>query len=85
MDAVSVKGLHRIKVQDKKGNISETKLEIKYRRVPVLPPIGKQKHYPDHWLTVIHAEEKKKPRNRKRINWKLMTDLSVTSRGEYSR
>ena len=82
MDAVPVKGLHRIKVQDKKGNISEAILKIKYRRVHVLPPIGKQKQYPDLWLTVIHAEEKTKPKNRERIVWKLMTDLSITSRKE---
>jgi hypothetical protein len=71
MDIVPVKGLHRIKVQDKKGNVSEVKLEIKYRRIHVLPPIGKQKHYPDLSLTVIHAEEKTKPKNRERIAWKL--------------
>lgn len=47
MEMVKVKRLHRIKVQDKKGNISETKLEIKYRRIHVLPPIGKQKQYSD--------------------------------------
>jgi hypothetical protein len=47
MDMVPVKGLHRIKVQDQKGNVSEVKLEIKYRRIQVLPPIGKQKQYPD--------------------------------------
>ena len=82
MDIVPVKGLHRIKVQDKKGNVSEAKLEIKYRRIHVLPPIGKQKQYPDLWLTVIHAEEKTKPKNRERIVWKLMTDLPITSRKE---
>ena len=82
MDIVPVKGLHRIKMRDKKGNISEAKLEIKYRRIHVLPPIGKQKQYPDLWLTVIHAEEKTKPKNRERIVWKLMTDLPITSRKE---
>lgn len=82
MDETRVKGLHRIEVQDKNGNISEAILEIKYRRVRVLPPIGKQKQYPDLWLTVIHAEERKKPKNRERIIWKLMTDLSIKSRKE---
>ena len=67
MDRVPVKGLHRIKVKDKKGNVSEAKLEIKYHRIHVLPPIGKKKQYPDLWLTVIHAEEKIKPKNRERI------------------
>jgi hypothetical protein len=82
MDIVPIKGLHRIKVQDKKGNVSEVELEIKYRRIHVLPPIGKQKQYPDLWLTVIHAEEKTRPKNRERIVWKLMTDLPITSQKE---
>ncbi len=82
MDEMSVKGLHRIEVQDKKGNISKAILEIKYRRVRVLPPIGKQKQYPELWLTIIHAEERTKPKNREKIIWKLITDLAVTSRKE---
>ncbi len=82
MNDVIVKGLHRIHVPDKKGNLSEVILEIRYRHIRVLPPIGKQKHYPGLWLTIIHAEERDKPKNRERISWKLMTDLSVTSRKE---
>ena len=45
MDEVKVKGLHRIEVRDNKGNVTEAVLEIKYRRIRVLPPIGKQKEY----------------------------------------
>jgi hypothetical protein len=41
-----VRGLHRIEVRDKKGDVSEATLEIKYRRIRVLPPIGKQSRYP---------------------------------------
>ena len=33
-------------------------------------------------LTVIHAEERGTPKNRKRIEWKLITDLPVGSRAE---
>jgi hypothetical protein len=79
---VKVKGLHRIKVRDNKGKISEALLEIKYKKIKVLPPIGKQKHYPDLKLTVIHAVERGQPRNRKKIVWKLMTNLPITSRRE---
>lgn len=82
MKAVKVKGLHRIEVMDKKGQISTAVLELQYRRIQVLPPIGKQKKYPPLWLTVIHAKERDKPKNRERIVWKLMTDLPVTSRRE---
>jgi hypothetical protein len=82
MSEVRVKGLHRIQVQDKHGNISEAILEIKYRRIQILPPIGKQKKYPGLCLTIIHAEERKKPKNRERIVWKLITNLPVKSRKE---
>jgi hypothetical protein len=80
MDNVVVKGLHRIEVRDNRGDATEAVLEIKYRRIRVLPPIGKQKRYPALILTVIHAEERGTPKNRKRIDWKLVTDLPVQSR-----
>lgn len=82
MDEVQVKGFHRIEVRDNKGSVSEAVLEIKYRRIRVLPPIGKQKEYPELVLTVIHAEERNKPKDREKIIWKLMTDLPVSSRQE---
>ena len=44
MKAVKVKGYHRVEVRDKKGNVSEAILELKYSRIKVLPPIGKQKN-----------------------------------------
>ena len=75
-----VQAVHRIEVTDKNGVASTAVLEIKYRRVAVLPPIGKQKRYPSLSLTVIHARERGEPKNRDRLDWKLMTDLPVTSR-----
>ena len=80
MDEVAVKGLHRIEVRDENGVAAEVVLEIRYRRVRVLPPIGKQKRYPALTLTVIHAQEQGSPKNRKKIDWKLLTDLPVQSR-----
>ncbi|WP_246230649.1 IS4/Tn5 family transposase DNA-binding protein [Bradyrhizobium cytisi] len=44
-----------------------------------LPPIGKQKRYPALTLTVIHAEERVTPKKRKKVEWKLITDLPVSS------
>jgi Transposase DNA-binding len=82
MAEVDCKGLHRVQVQDKKGNISEAVLELRYRRIRVLPPIGKQKQYPQLVLTVLHARERDKPRGRERVDWKLLTNLSVTSRAD---
>ena len=80
MSEVRVKGLHRIDVRDAKGDRSEAVLEIRYRRIRVLPPIGKQQRYPATTLHVIHAHERGTPKGRERIEWKLITDLPVTSR-----
>jgi hypothetical protein len=82
MDEVRVNGQHRIDVRDNHGNRDEAVLELKYRRIKILPPIGKQKRYPALVLTVLHAVERRKPRNRKRIEWKLITDLPVHSRAD---
>ncbi len=79
MDEIKVKGLHRIEMRDKKGNVSEALLKIKYKHIKVLPPIGKKEKYPELYLTVIHAEENKKPKDRDKIVWKLITDLPVGS------
>jgi transposase-like protein len=77
---VLVQGLHRIQVRDDRGEIAEAVLEIRYRRIRVLPPIGKQKQYPDLKLTVIHVQERGTPRGRDKIDSKLITNLPVTSR-----
>lgn len=82
MDEVVCKGLHRVEVQDRHGEISEATLELKFRRIRVLPPIGKQNQYPELQLIVLHATERGKPRGLKPIEWKLITDLPVTSRAE---
>jgi hypothetical protein len=82
MDDVKPVGLHRIEVPDDDGTLTEAVLEIKCRRIRVLPPIGKQERYPALTLTVIHAQERGAPRNRKKIFWKLITNLPVRSRCE---
>lgn len=79
MAAAPVSGLHRIDVRNDKGEASEALLEIRYRRIRVLPPIGKKKQYPSLYLTVIHACERTTPKGRKKIIWKLITDLHVGS------
>ena len=80
MKATKLKGVHRIEVRDGKGDVDVAELEIKYARIRVLPPIGKQKHYPALELTVIHACERGVPKNRTAIKWKLLTNLPVSSR-----
>ena len=82
MEEAAVKGLHRIDVRDSNGDADEAVLEIRYRKIRVLPPIGKQKRYPALTLTVIHAQERGTPKSRKKIDWKLITDLPVGSRAD---
>jgi len=82
MEEAAVKGLLRIEVRDARGQPVRAVLQIKYRRVQILPPIGKSRHYPALTLWVIHAEEATEPQGRKKISWKLMTDLPIRSRHE---
>jgi hypothetical protein len=79
MARVPVAGQHRIEVTAKDGSASQAVLKLRYKRVHILPPIGKQKRYPALDLTVIHAREARKPLGRDRVEWKLVTDLAVTS------
>ena len=74
------KGLHRVEVSDRHGAASVAVLELKFRRIRVRPPIGKQSRYPELELTVLQATERGKPKGREPIEWKLITDLPVTSR-----
>ena len=79
MRDVGISGLHPVEVRDSNGNLDTAAVEIRYRRVHVLPPIGKQKRYPALTLTVLHAREQEQPAERPRIDWKLITDLPVHS------
>jgi hypothetical protein len=82
MQEAKVQGLHRVDVRNKKGDVSQAVLELRYRRIRVLPPIGKQKLYPALTLTVLHASERDPPKGREPIVWKLVTDLPVRSRAD---
>lgn len=77
MAAIPSQGQHRIMVPDQDGNSAEAVLEIKFQRLLLHPPEGKQKRYPTLTVTAIHAYETKAPENRERIDWKLLTDLPV--------
>jgi hypothetical protein len=79
MAKAKIRGRHRVEVRDANGNPSTAVLEIKFEKLQLLPPIGKQKQYPPLELTVIHTQERGKPKNRKPIDWKLITNLSVRS------
>jgi hypothetical protein len=70
-------GQHAIEVSNDVDEITTAVLDIRFKRIRVLPPVGKQKRYPALELTVIHAVEPNPPTGRKRIEWKLLTDLEV--------
>jgi hypothetical protein len=80
MKAAKVKAIHRVEIRDTEGAVSEATLQVKYQRLRVHPPIGKQKNYPALTLTVIHAQEQTTPNGREKIDWKLITNLPVRSR-----
>jgi hypothetical protein len=44
-DVVAV-GQHLVEVRDDTGAIFKVSLDIRFKRIRVLPPIGKQKRYP---------------------------------------
>jgi hypothetical protein len=75
MAEVAVAGYHQFEIADG----SWAKLALKFKRVNVLPPIGKARRYPPLSLTVIHASEVDPPEGRKPVDWKLLTDLPVES------
>jgi Transposase DNA-binding/Transposase Tn5 dimerisation domain len=79
MKSTELKALHVIEVRDRKGQVHKTTLKLCYRRIRVLPPIGKKSRYPELHLTVIYAQEQGTSAGRERIDWKLITDLPVSS------
>lgn len=80
MRRIKVKAIHRVEVRDARGTVSQATVRVKYHRLRVYPPIGKQKGYPPLMLTVIYAQEAPKPKRREKIDWKLITNLSVRCR-----
>lgn len=77
MKGSELRGLHAIQVRNRRGEMTTAVLEMRFRRMVVRPPIGKQKDYPELTLTAIHASEKSTPKDREKIDWKLLTDLPV--------
>jgi hypothetical protein len=79
MQDLEVAGRHHVEVANNAGVVETADVEIKYGSIHVLPPIGKQKRYPELTLTVLHAQEREEPADRPRIDWKLITDLPIQS------
>ncbi len=68
---------HAIELRNDKGETVPVALDVKFRTLDVLPPVGKQKKYPALKLTYIHANEREEPTDRPRVDWKLITNLPV--------
>jgi hypothetical protein len=77
MEREPVRGNHEVEVRDDHGRVSKADLDVRFRKMTVHPPIGKQKRYPAPELTVIHADERESPAGREPIRWRLLTDLPV--------
>ncbi len=73
---------HCVEVIDAKGRSSIAVLEMKYHRLQICPPIGKEKRYSAQTLIVIHATERGQPKDRDPIDWKLITNLPMTNKAE---
>ena len=57
MTAAPLAGTHGVEVTADDGTAHTVELELRFVRVRVLPPIGKQKRYPALDLTILHARE----------------------------
>jgi len=57
MSESTVQGTHRIAI----GKDDNADIELRYTRIQVLPPIGKQKRYLSLSLTILHARESGTP------------------------
>ena len=77
MEREPVRGNHEVELRDDHGRVSKVGLDVRFRKLTVHPPIGKQKRYPALELTVIHADEREAPAGREPIRWRLLTDLPV--------
>jgi len=80
MRNAKVRATCRIRIRDAKRKMFDATVDIRYQTLQVQPPIGKQKRYPSLTLTVIHAQERRKPTGRAMVDWKLITNLSIRSR-----
>lgn len=67
----------KVRSRGKDGKPYEANLRIRFRRMTIQPPVGKEDRYEPHEFTIIHAIETTKPKGRERIEWKLITNLPV--------
>ena len=79
MQLFPAQGQHVIEVRDNKGHTRQADLAIRFQRLILCPPIGKNKRYDPVEVTVIHAREDNTESGTAGIDWKLVTDLPVAT------
>lgn len=57
-----LRGLHRIEVRNRRGELEKASFELRFQKVLIHPPKGKQKNYPGLVLTAIHLGRPECPR-----------------------
>src|SRR5262245_5533556 len=72
-----VRGVHQVEVRDDRGKVATAQVDLRFCRMTIHPPIGKQRRYPTLELTVIHADEREAPAGREPIRWRLLTNLAA--------
>lgn len=79
MKKTPVAGIWPVTFKDATGTTHTAELEIKFRRLKLVRSKHKRKDFEPIEATIIYACEKTKPKGRARLDWKLVTNLDVTS------
>jgi hypothetical protein len=82
LEALPWAGRHTIQIGGETAQPNTVSLKVKFSEIDTMPPIGKQKAYKPQKLVYIHALEEEEPENRPRIDWRLVTNLPVTTLAE---
>jgi len=79
----SAKGFYAVTITDKNGEKESVQVEVRFKKVNVMPPIGKEKNYPKP-ISACYIEVKEKMGSERRgekcrVEWKLLTNLPVAN------
>lgn len=82
MKKAPVAGTRHVTFKDAKGTTHTAELQIRFCRMTLERSRHKRKDFAPVEATIIYATEKTDPAGRARLDWKLVTDLDVTSLAE---
>ncbi|EEP9809377.1 IS4 family transposase, partial [Salmonella enterica subsp. diarizonae] len=72
-----IKCIHNVVLREYNEKSHEVTLSVRWKKILVMPPIGKSKQYPDITLFAIHAREENETPGRNHLEWKLLTNILV--------